>query len=94
MITVVWLFAVPDSVPAVPARLLNPELSCGSAPELMVLRASLTLVSVCCVVVLKSVESLVTLSTVVWVLPLRVFKSVRVPAAVLLASFNRVMICW
>ena len=89
-----WLVTVPDSVPAVTASELRPELSCGIAPVLMVLRAVSTFFSRSCVPVLKSVESLDTLSDVAVVSSLRVLRSLSVFAAVLLVSSSFLIICW
>ena len=91
---VFWLVTVPDSVPAVMASELRPELSWGSAPEFNVLRASPMLFSEFCVLVLKSVASLDTLSDVDCVFSLNVFRSLSVPAAVLLVSSSFLMMSW
>ena len=90
----VWLVTAPDSVPVVTASELRPELSCGSAPELMAFRAASTLFSVVCVLLLKLVESPVTLPAVACVSALRVLRSVSVPAAALLVSSSLLIICW
>ena len=91
---VFWLVTVPDSVPAVMASELRPELSWGSAPEFNVLRASPMLFSEFCVLVLKSVASLDTLSDVDCVFSLNVLRSLSVPAAVLLVSSSFLMMSW
>ncbi len=90
----VWLVTVPDNAPVVEARELSPELSCGSAPELMLERALPRLSIVFCVLVLNVSESFVTLSAAAWVVWLSVLRSLRVPAAVVLASSSFLMACW